>query len=181
MRRGCSRRVIPVSLKRGVFCYNQGAPFFYFMGRKKKEAPVPDGLRRLELTYLEPIPIRCVGVYCLFFGNHFYIGMSTNVRARLSKHRLEIDRLLYRTLYGREGKPTGSYPIIVRHLIDNKHIVTMDACLLYAATSENDALCEEFCWHSILRDHPLSYFCLNKLHFFPADDQLILDPRFLFC
>jgi len=56
----------------------------------------------------------------------------------------------------------------------------MDACLLYAATSENDALSEELSWHYILRDHPLSYFCLNKIYFSPAEDQLVPDERFLF-
>jgi hypothetical protein len=148
------------------------------MGGRKKEIPVPDGYRRLKLTYVEPIPVNCIGVYCLFFGNHFYIGKSVNVRGRLGKHLLEIDRMLYRALRGRGKAPIGSYAIILQHLINNPGIVTMDACLLYAATSEDDALLEESCWHDALKDHPLSYLSLNKLHFFPADDQLITYKSF---
>lgn len=125
----------------------------------------PEGYRRLKLTYIEPIPVNCIGVYCLFFGNHFYIGKSTNVRARLGSHRLQIDRLLWRTLSGKEPKVVGSYIRIVQHLIENTDIVSMDAMLLYIARSEEDALSEEWCWLNFLQSYVLNYRCRNKMEY----------------
>lgn len=127
-----------------------------------KNRAVPDGLRRLKLTYIEPIPVNTVGVYCLFFGNHFYIGKSVDVRRRLSWHLCKINELLAQALYGRWPKPTGSHSIIISHLVVNKHIDSMDAILLYIAASEKDALDEELNWLDFLSSHELNFLCLNK-------------------
>lgn len=136
------------------------------MPRRKSAPPVvPDGYRRLKVVYLVEVPVRTIGVYCLFFGNYFYIGKSVDIRRRISWHQGKINELLAQTLYGRAPKPTGSYPIIISHLIENKHIATIDVCLLNVCETEADALEQEFGWHSFLRCHELNYFCLNKLQY----------------
>jgi len=136
------------------------------MSRRKKERPVPDGYRKLKLKYIEAVPSKTMGVYALFFDNHFYIGKSIDVRRRFREHLKEVNDLLGYTLYGNAPEPAGSYPIIIAHLVKNKYIDTMEAVLLYGASSNEDAIREEWAWLHFLQSHPFNKLCLNKFQFF---------------
>jgi hypothetical protein len=69
------------------------------------------------------------------------------------------------TLFGRKSKSHyGSYEFIVRHLIDNKHIVNIEVSLLAICETEEEALKEESLWHQVLISHDLNFRCLNKLY-----------------
>lgn len=41
----------------------------------------------------------------------------------------------------------------------------MDALVLYIATSEEDALSEEWSWLNFLQSYVLNYRCLNKMEY----------------
>jgi hypothetical protein len=136
------------------------------MSKPYKLKKQPDGYRKLKLVYVEPIPAKTVGVYALFFDNHFYIGKSIDVKRRVKVHLRKVNSLLGYTLYGNAPKPAGSYPIIVEHLIKNKYIDTMEAVVLYGASSDEDAIREEWAWLHFLQCHQFNKLCLNKFQFF---------------
>ena len=136
------------------------------MSKVYKVKPVPDGYRRLKLVHLEPIPPNTIGVYGLFFDNHFYIGKSVDVKVRIRKHLWQINTLLSQTLHGWDVKSMGAYTLIVDHLIKNKHIDTIEAALLYDTYTDEDAIREEWSWLHFLQGHPFGVLCLNKFDFF---------------
>lgn len=139
------------------------------MGKEFKLRKTPDGYRILKIVYVEPVPRKTMGVYALFFDNHFYIGKSIDVRRRFTEHLREVNNWLGLTLYGRAPEIGGSYPIITAHLIKNKHIDTMEAVLLYDAASNEDAVREEWAWLHFLQGHPFNKLCLNDFQWFDCD------------
>lgn len=139
---------------------------FNFMRHKGKI--IPTGSRKLEVVYLNEVKPKTTGVYLLWFGERFYIGMSKDIRRRISDHMSTLNSVLGATLYGRKHKyHYGSYEIIVSHLIDNPEIKTIEVDILDICETEKDALQEEWLWFTVLISHPLNHFCLNKLGYVP--------------
>jgi len=127
--------------------------------------------RKIKFTISNPEHRNKKGVYCIWFGDRFYIGKANNLGSRISAHRWHINKMVCDIVYDRSGNWSASYLRIMEHLKQNPNIIDAEAYIIEVCDTDEDALKIERDWLKTMQGHFLNWHCLNKQFYWGLEQE----------